>query len=437
MTDETRVPAADTAFTAAYDTYDPDREDRWAGTAPVIARSDAALFSPAGVADLRADLIDFPHTRVAFEMNSYVASLERTQSNIVRRSEDLHAAARLLAAWQEDVARTAPLYWLARDRCRDITGALPSIPDETRLRDLFAASPLMPTAGIAVFERPIIRPGDRPPVDGIVWGPITSHLESAHLAETFSEATGIGARPLLYQGRTDRAVDRVISAVMNDRENGIGGDTYGQELLDVYLSLPRDGHTADGVGALLGWTFDGVRNDWLDDRTLGDFAFAPNVADGFTDGKSEETHAVDMFDRRVLTAVLAVIAESAMTERSRLYAQTVVTPPRGQRRTLERKHSMTGEQMNVQVVDLRRNADTDIDSSDGPAEGSDSKRRGHVVRAHARLQPYGPGRTLRRLQIIPAHWRGDRNRPMPGDRIYRLGVQGITEVAAGDRTDTT
>ena len=69
-------------------------------------------------------------------------------------------------------------------------------------------------------------------------------------------------------------------------------------------------------------------------------------------------------------------------------------------------------------------------SPDGPG------RRGHLVRAHTRLQPYGPGRTLRRLRVIPAHWRGNMDDRIDSDRVYSVARTVISTAGQQPPPDT-
>jgi hypothetical protein len=62
----------------------------------------------------------------------------------------------------------------------------------------------------------------------------------------------------------------------------------------------------------------------------------------------------------------------------------------------------------VQVVHLRKRQY--VNSGDGPSGRHVTVR--YRVRQHWRRQAFGPGRSQRKLVLVPAHWRGPDDAPL-------------------------
>ena len=121
-----------------------------------------------------------------------------------------------------------------------------------------------------------------------------------------------------------------------------------------------------------------------------------------------QKHASMIDDRKLVTALWLVLNERRLVQ-----SETVMAPRAAQRR-LERKGRPSPS---VTVIHLRR---TQQHPGTSPGEGRKVSVR-FVVRAHPRWQACGPGRTQRRLVLVPAHVKGPVDAPLVhGERVWSL-----------------
>jgi len=106
--------------------------------------------------------------------------------------------------------------------------------------------------------------------------------------------------------------------------------------------------------------------------------------------------------------VSAVAASWLLMQQPQL-ADRSTRPAKGPDRAAARRLGMPDPQ--VSIVDLRRQYRPDDREETGEDRGRRYKHR-WVVSGHWRNQPYGPGRSLRRKQWIPAHVRGPDGAPL-------------------------
>ena len=118
-------------------------------------------------------------------------------------------------------------------------------------------------------------------------------------------------------------------------------------------------------------------------------------------------------DRRLLAAMWAVFNQK------RLIDTEVILPDRHVRKRLVRAgHDIAKRDERVQIIHLRRNEYRMLDQTDGT--GKHFKVR-FPVRPHYRRQPYGPGRKLRKIILIPAHWKGPDDAPISKvERVWEV-----------------
>lgn len=233
-------------------------------------------------------------------------------------------------------------------------------------------------AGLVVFGKPVWgtdagpdTPGQAVRMDGLIWGsaqlpPWDSDWSDPTVPYTV-EALAIGLLRLIERDHDDRL--------------GIefGEGRHAPSVLPIWLPLGR--------------------TDWPYGRPL---------IERHRIDLPESAHTSMIEDRRLIAALFAVLNQRRLVE-------TVhVDPDRPQRRRLERRGHTAPS---VRVIHLRREV---------RAAGSEhgEGRSVHVrfpVRAHTRKQPYGPGRALRRLVVVPAHWRGPLDGPVVHtERVWSL-----------------
>ena len=154
------------------------------------------------------------------------------------------------------------------------------------------------------------------------------------------------------------------------------------------------------------WLYCG-RSDWLDSERLGEVGIRdlPRLS-YITVPDSDRAKASFIEDRRLLSALWILMRTPKLVE----------TREWPHNRSHRRRHGNAA----VSVVDIRPR----IEDGDPPEPQSDTGRRvsvRHWVRPFVRMQPYGPGRSLRRPQLIPGHVRGPEDGPLvERERVWRL-----------------
>ena len=104
-------------------------------------------------------------------------------------------------------------------------------------------------------------------------------------------------------------------------------------------------------------------------------------------------------DRQMISALFSLLAAEYVTE-------TIIEKPS---RQIQRQRERKGKPPvpGVKVIYLRRPKNQSNSSNES---GRHFNHR-FLVRSHPRLQPYGPGRSQRKLIMVPAHIRGPRDAP--------------------------
>lgn len=271
--------------------------------------------------------------------------------------------------WYRQVCEDAQLVYVTADLVDVVMQAAAAVPDDLTLtlEDLPAPS------GLVVLEKPIYgtdagteRPGEPVRTDAIMWG--TAKLPPADIDWMMPD--------IAYS--VDSLTIGSIRWVAPDHDDILA------------TSWPAD--------ALPLWAPMG-RSDWPYNTPV-QYRHRHDIPDVSLASMVE--------DRQFMAALFAVLNQR------RLIEQTTLTPSRQQRRQAARKGNRHPD---VVVVHLRRQEYT-------PTEGHDDGRTISVrfpVRPHFRRQPYGPGRKLRRIVLVPGHWKGPDGAPVKhAERVWSL-----------------
>jgi hypothetical protein len=272
--------------------------------------------------------------------------------------------------WNYIGLQTAELWWVEANMVDLLETASADIPEV----DLHAE--LMPTQKptLVVFERPVqgtdaVNEGHEVRVDGLLFGP--------------SMMRGFGA-----------CVTMTLYARMDFDE---GLDPSELRLASAYLQqhARKSGPIHGEIWVPLG------RTDWVMGES---WAWEPPIINDVEHGSMIE-------DRKWLATLWSLAMEPRIVE------SRVDRAPRAARRRAERSNVSSPD---VRIVELRRSVYTNA----GASREQVGERSYHVrwpVKAHWRQQPYGPGRSLRRPQLIPGHIKGPPGAPLrPGATVHVL-----------------
>ena len=336
---------------------------RWAQTG--FPSSLKPLTSAAALPALRAGLCDLPWELLMIPDTS-IAAVASGPVHIADESLSI-------ACWAMDTLRDAELLWIDTDASSATFDAIPDIDSATTLHDLPALNTGFRSA-FCVFATPFhgtdFVTGNPLLVDAVLWGPGT-------LTDDTVDGSVNGMSMLSFR------------MVHPDRTEHTGPE------LDSFLADPR----------FHGWLPLGQPSHWRGDLSIEQ----PSLR-----SIGPDQNASHVEDRRLLAGLLAILNEP------NVFIQNPAVIPRGERRRLARAHTaLSADAHAARIVSLGM-PPTPTASPSTPNDTSTGGRRGHLVRSHTRLQAYGPGRTLRRLRVIPSHWRGDMDNPMSGDRVYRI-----------------
>lgn len=264
-------------------------------------------------------------------------------------------------AWHRQALRNAQLIHVSQDMCDVLFSSYESIPDDFVLSEETPPAPY----GLVVFSRPFrgidTISGERASleVDALLWGPM-SYPDRA-----------LRTGPAQNYGYSIQHFRRVT-------EEDVARAREGFEDVTSNIAL--------GLFGPLG------RADWL----IGDDVTRPShdavERDGIQNASMTE-------DRRLLAALWSLIAQKRVVQR------TIVEPSKPARKRLDRAGDTTGRE--VSVIHLRR---PEYRPTGGEGHSSYSVR--WVVRPHWRNQAYGPGRSLRRLILVPPHVKGPPGAPI-------------------------
>lgn len=287
--------------------------------------------------------------------------------------------------WINRTLKAAALWWVEPGTCEVLAESAPSIPADLTLdlRDL-------PTpCGLAVLAVDlegidadpawnVLRGKVR--VSGIMWGPITIGISDTEVYEAISIGT------------FSRSIFR-DDTVLSLEEMTIAYPTLAKIVDSNRYKWPDHGD----LFAYLG------RSDWLPG------ACPDTPLPGDILASSERTLASKAEDRRLIAALWAL---------TRTTVVDVTTPPIP--RSTVRRAKRAGLDPTVRVLSL---GGTRTHRADSEPTGTSSREHHHswIVSPHFRWQAHGPGRSERKLILVPSHLKGDPALPLLGaDRVWRV-----------------
>lgn len=277
--------------------------------------------------------------------------------------------------WYREKLPMAQLIHISPDMTDFISAAADAVPHKLALTLNDAPSP----TGLVVFAKPLYgtdagpeRPGEEIRIDGVMWGEAMLPARDVpwydiRSADLRTASATIG----MFRMLDPRHEDELARNFASDRV--------------MWIPLGRTD-----------WP-------WGDplDRTPSDYL--PNTSPGQWDSMKE--------DRRLLAALWATLNQK------RLVDTWDVFPDKYARKRLERR-GHGGREERVRIVHLRRTEYRGVEKVE--ASGRHVSVR-FMVKPHYRRQPYGPGRSLRRIVLVPAHWRGPEGAPVQhAERIWEL-----------------
>jgi hypothetical protein len=336
-----------------------------------------AVDQPRALPELRAALIGMASPEGVWtqaEMIRLMAGLDDADQEQYGPAAVKHALNTVY--WYAHLLPQAQLIYVSPEMTDFIVAAAEGVPPDTTLALTDAPAP----TGLVVFGRPVYgtdagpeRPGAVVRVDGMMWGEVGLPPRDVDWTDpsTFDEHTP-------HIAGVSAAMFRMVEPGQPDEE-ALGGPTY----RTAWVPLGRSD-----------WP-------WGDELASKPSEYLPHA--------SPEQWTSMMEDRRLLTALWAVINQRRLVDR------TEVWPDRALRRRLERM-GQAGRDERVSIVHLRRAEAT------AHAEGS-GRHVGvrFVVRGFYRRQPVGPGRTERKLVYVAPHWRGPLDAPVVhAERIWSV-----------------
>lgn len=343
---------------------------------------------PRQLPELRSSLLDFSMPGSAWEASEIQRSVMGLQSftkgyGPKELQEVVHGAVeagRNQCYWYRRNLPDAQLIHVTHAMTDVIESAATNVPEDYVLQQSDVPTPV----GLVVFERPIWgrgymeaiewrEQGDQDAVeqvdirvDALMWGMVRLPPSNESgmwwtdedVREMGRVSLGIAAFRYMHPDHDDETAKRFFSSM---------------EKRPVWMPLGR--------------------TDW----PLGERLDLPTHA-----GLGEKLWETMMDDRRIALSLWSIIQQKLLVE------QTVVHADRPARKRLERKNHPTSP---VQVIHLRRPEYRP--QQDHEATGRHVTKR-FPVRPFWRMQAYGPNHSLRRLQLIPPHWRG----PVDGEVIH-------------------
>lgn len=318
------------------------------------------------------------------------------------------------ARWDRDTLTAASLWWVGEEMVDVLTAAMPSVPGEVRPDDLL---PPPGAAGFCVFAKPIVgldaeTEGKTVTIDAIAWarcqlGPTSRFprgkdalsvsfyrcldFDDGLAGDEIALAAGAGA---FQHAIVDPAVAYPVNDPMIDRGETVTIDMIERNMAEHGYEPGTRAKVTQRHHRLHGSTWVPIgRSDW----PIGDSL----VTEPWPMPATELASAME--DRRLIAALWSLLLTDGVT------ARTVERADRPTGRRTQRE-GMTRELADVQVVTLRRPRHAPPDDHEPGAHREYSHR--WIVRPHYRLQPYGPGRTQRRLILIGPYVKGPEDKPL-------------------------
>jgi hypothetical protein len=321
------------------------------------------------------------------EVRAWLAHLYRPTSRFVEYATD--------TKFIRETLKTARLWWVTKETCEMLAGSSHTIPDDVILDWKDIPVP----AGFAVFEEDLMGidseiADNEVRISAIMWGPVMlPPVGAAKIGPNLFENTGEPGRVGLGIGMWTRAnLENGLTGEMLQKHMGtIAALTDEMPLLQLNTSHVMRGDVFTYMG----------RTDWLDGRPV------TELTPGAT--RTSTTAAQSMTeDRKLITALWAI---------TRTPIVSLVHEPIP--RFISRRSTRKGYNADVQVLTLHGpRLDQPTEHVEGAARDWQHQ---WIVSPHWRWQPYGPGRKLRRLTLIPAYRKGPSDKPLlGGERVWRV-----------------
>lgn len=264
-----------------------------------------------------------------------------------------YEAGRVTARWYRENLSDAQLVWVSPEMARYVREVADSVPvGLTLTMDDAPARQMLVVLAEPYYGTDSIRPDTTVRVDGLLIGPSRLPPRIGHLDMPLTDCITVALWRMVEPSQAD-ALAAGVRQVM-------------------WLPLGR-----------MDWPV----GDQLGERTL------PDIDDLSWSSMME--------DRRYLVALWSVLNQKLLTERE------LVMPDRAMRKRLVRAGGAARDDT-VHVVHLRRREYT----TSPPGTSGRHVNVRYRVRQHWRRQAVGPGRSERRLTLIPAHWRGPDDAPL-------------------------
>lgn len=331
------------------------------------------------------------------------------------------------AHYEHRALSEASLWWVAEDMVDLLLAAAPTMPDDARGDELQVPAP----SGLVVFAKPWFGldaqgSGNAVQVDALCWG-------TARWPGTRPEA-----ERMVWALSTYSRVVLTVNPASQPGEWGVHPGRHwpdqapkvpgAPELTDDTVVLPRgmpDDFMARGTEAIREWGgvavpagngSDGVhargtmwiplgRSDWPKHHQL---VASPSPY------MAPEAVASAVEDRRVFAAFCALIAQEGVT-------RTEVRPAQRQAAKRTERAGLPREASKLRIITLRPVHRTEAHPDAEPSGVAYTHR--WVVNGHWRWQPYGPGRSLRRLQYIRPFVKGPADAPLQVKQEVRAWVR--------------
>ena len=341
------------------------------------AEMERSFAEMAGNPSAKAEPVDDPSLPRGTRIISGPMGYSAEQLPDAIRSAQVHGENAM--TWWREHLQHAQLIHVTSELCEVVFAAMDSVSTDYQLEELDAPVP----QGLVVFQTPFVdldagAEFEQVRVDAMLWGPVRLPPWDGWPLSTEAVIPGYGMGAFRYFDPLTQEDLVAIATREEAKERGI-------PLEDQRAWIP------------LG------RSDWL----FGHRISATTHSGLDPDGKQQ---ASMMEDRRLMATLWALIKQKRVVERTTIY------PERQTQRRLDRAGDRT--RRDIEVIHLRR-AEYRPRNEDGTTGRKVGVR--FPVRPFTRMQAYGPGRSKRRLIVVPAHWRGPLDAPLYHvERIWEL-----------------
>lgn len=337
-----------------------------------------ATSDPRELPELRRALAEMAIDNGAWE-RSEIDRLQREQVRYGADRDDILAFKRAINSmqWYQEMLPTAQLIHITADLCEVLFATLDSVPDDLVLSE--TDPPVL--NGLVVFETPFIgldseNVGNEIRVDAMLWGPVQLPPREIWLSDADGVIPG-------YALASFRFMDPETHTDQAALESKAMADYFGVKGNKMWMPLGRaDWCIGDEIRHP---THHGIEADSLANKSM-------------------------MEDRKLAAALWALVKQK------RAVTVTTTTAPRHARKRLERQGDYHPKE--VQVLHLRR-----PEYLPRHADGSTGRKLGvrFPVRPHYRMVACGPGRSERRMVLIPPHFRGPMDAPISHiERVWEV-----------------